>query len=327
MTAMQEPTQTSKQPSEGHWSNIREAGTLRGILFLAWVQKTFGRKIFSVILYPVAIYFYLFRPIARHASREFLETHYQKFPEEWNHKPNTHDVILHFFSFGQAILDKLLAWTTTIKREEFEFNDEELLEKLVDDPEGQLIIGSHIGNMEYCRGFVQRNNIKVINALVYDRHAANYVQMMQKLNPESRIHIYQVDELDIPLILKLQHKLSNGEWLFIAGDRLPLSGPQNTVAVDFIGRKANLPIGPYMLAKSLGCKVTLMFSYRRGAKVRFALFKLADKLELPHKEKQEQLQHYAQCFATALEQQCKQAPLQWFNFYPFWIDSERGDSL
>lgn len=317
---MASPTNNSN--SKAHWPDIKEAGTLRGILFLAWVQKIFGRYVFSIILYPVAIYFFLFRPASRKYSLEFLRTHHQQFPDHWQRCPGFHDVILHFFSFGQSILDKLLAWTVSTTENEFETANDYKLENLLDDSEGQLIIGSHFGNLEYCRGFIQRNKDKVINALVYDRHSANYVRMMQKLNPMSRVHIYQVDELDIPLILKFQKKLNDGEWLFVAGDRLPLSGPQHTVEVDFMGRRANFPIGPYVLAKSLGCKVKFMFAYRCKSKVRLAVVPVTDKVVLPHAKKTEQLTQYAQQFATEMQKQCEQAPLQWFNFFPFWIDSQ-----
>lgn len=232
-------------------------------------------------------------------------------------------VIRHFYSFGQTILDKLLAWTASMSQDEFEVTDTAALDELLADQSGQLIIGSHLGNLEYCRGFVQRYMPKTINALVYDKHAENFVGMMQSLNPDSRISVYQVDELDIPLILKLKAKVDAGEWLFIAGDRVPLSGDQRTVPVNFMGRSANLPIGPYMLAKALQSKVKLMFSYRQGNKVKFTVKPFADRVDLPRNNKELALEKLAQQYAHALEEQCRQAPLQWFNFYPYWADSPR----
>jgi predicted LPLAT superfamily acyltransferase len=316
-------TANSKTMSAAHWSNLKEAGTLKGLLFLAWLQRTFGHGVFSVVLLPVAIYFCLFRPIPRQSSLDFLQTHYQQYPELWKSKPGYWTVIKHFYSFGQSILDKLLAWTMPMSVDEFEITDQAALDSLLDDDQGQLIIGSHLGNLEYCRGFVQRYMPKTINALVYDKHAENFVSMMQNLNPESRISVYQVDELDIPLILKLKAKVDTGEWLFIAGDRVPLSGDQRTVPVNFMGRQANLPIGPYMLAKALQSKVKLMFSYRQGDKVKFTVKSFADRIELPRDNKELALQEWAQQYINALEAQCKQAPLQWFNFYPYWADSPR----
>jgi len=44
----------------------------------------------------------------------------------------------------------------------------------------------------------------------------------------------------------------------------------------------------------------------------------SEKITLNRKEREQDLQRYAQSFADALEQQCVKAPLQWFNFYDFW---------
>lgn len=306
-----------------HWSTLQESGTIRGILFLLWLQRVFGRGFFNLLLYPVMLYFFTVNRRGRRASLEFLQTHARKYPAYWQAKtPGYGDVFRHMYSFGQCILDKLLAWSTPISEQDFEIANEPLLAEFMAKSKGQLIIGSHLGNLEYCRGFVQRYKARTINALVYDQHSANFVMAMQKINPQSRIHIYQVNELDIPLILQLKAKIDNGEWLFIAGDRIPLSGEARTVTVDFLGRPAQLPIGPYMLAKVLQCEVQLMFSYRKAQKIYFELVPFAEQVTLPRKDGGAQLQAYAQQYASALEQQAARAPLQWFNFYPYWASSQ-----
>ncbi len=303
-----------------HWATLREAGTLGGMRFLLWVHRCCGRGVFSLVLYPVMLYYLAFRPVARRASYDFLLTHYHINPAYWRRKPDLRDVFRHFLAFGQSVLDKLLGWSTPISETEFDIADEALLEEFLRTRRGQLIIGSHVGNLEYCRGFVQRYKNRTINILVYDRHAANFVDMMQQINPESRVHVYQVDQLDIPTVLSLKKKIDAGEWLFIAGDRVPLSGGGRTAAVSFMRRRAHLPIGPYMLAHTLRCPVKLMFSYRVGKKVFFELLPFAEQISLPRRGRDQALQHLAQQFAAELERQCLRAPLQWFNFYPFWAE-------
>lgn len=308
---------------QAHWSTLQESGTIRGILFLLWLQRIFGRRFFNALLYPIMAYFFLVNRRARRASLDFLQTHFRKYPDYWHGEmPGYRDVFRHMYAFGQCILDKLLAWSTPIREQDFAIANEPLLAEFMAKTSGQLIIGSHLGNLEYCRGFVQRYKARTINALVYDQHSANFVTAMQKINPESRIHIYQVHELDIPLILQLKAKIDQGEWLFIAGDRIPLSGEARTVTVDFLGRPAQLPIGPYMLAKVLQCEVQLMFSYRNAQKIYFELVPFAQQVTLPRKNSGAQLQAYAQQYASALEQQAARAPLQWFNFYPYWTSSQ-----
>jgi predicted LPLAT superfamily acyltransferase len=319
--SQQQVTRHSARQDPRHWANLREGGTVRGILFLHWINRVFGRAVFNVLLYPVTVYFLLFKPLARRSSIEFLQAHAQIYPDYWSRPPGYRDVLRHFYAFGQSILDKALAWGIPMQESEFAIANEQQLAAFMAKETGQLIIGSHLGNLEYCRGFVQRYKKKTINALVYDQHSANFVNVMQSLYPESRIHIYQVSDLDIPLILNLKAKIEAGEWLFIAGDRIPLSGEARTVPVKFLQREAQFPIGPYMLAKVLQCEVQLMFSYRKQEKVYFELVPFAQQVTLPRKDSDAALQAYAQQYASALEQQCAKAPLQWFNFYPYWSET------
>jgi predicted LPLAT superfamily acyltransferase len=301
-----------------HWSALREAGSMHGLNFLLWAYRRFGRGFYKLLLCPVVVYFFLFRKSARQASQQYLQQHYRHCPQSWDHQPGFLDVLRHFHSFSEAILDRAVAWMNGISAAEFSVLTPDGAEALLKNPRGQLIIGSHFGNLEFFRGFVQSLAERPVNVLLYDQHAANYVKLMQKLNPQSRFNVYQVDKIDIATTLSLKQKIASGEWVFIAGDRIPITGNQRTEQVMFLGKPAPFPLGPYMFAKVLDCPVTLMFAYRLGGKILFEVETLAEKIELPRDNKTEVLRGYIQKFATALEKRCAKAPLQWFNFFDFW---------
>jgi len=310
----------SVPPTNTHWSALRESGCVGGLRFLLWVYQIFGRRVFSVFLYPTALYFLMMKPIARRASLQFLQKHYQQYPHYWTTKPGYRHVFKHIISFAQSILDKCIAWSNAINEDVFDIASPELVDTVLSDPRGQLIIGSHFGNLEYCRGFMQssHNHQKTINVLLYDKHAANFVEIMKQLNPESRVNIFQVSEIDIATILVLKNKIANGEWIFIAGDRVPINDNDRTVSVNFYGERAPLPIGPYLLAKTMQCPVKLMFSFRKQEKVHFEIVDFAEQVLIPRNNRQESIQMLAQKFAEHLQQQSALAPYQWFNFYDFW---------
>ena len=316
--------------NEQHWSSFREAGTLLGMRFLFLLHRCLGRRVFSIVMYPVALYFLACRPVARRSSLHFLRTHWESNPGFWRSKPGYWQVMMHIKHFAETILDKVLAWSSEIAEDNFVIEDFSVIEKLMTDPRGQLIIGTHFGNLEYCRGFMQRYKSKTINILIYDKHSANFVEIMQRVNPDSRINVFQVDEFDVATILLLKSKVNRGEWVFIAGDRIPLTGLQRTISVDFLGRKAPLPMGPYLLAKALACPVNLMFGYRHpklpANKVYFEVFPFTEKLTLSRANREQQLQRYAQDFANRLQKHCAQAPYQWFNFYDFWTSASLAPS-
>ena len=218
-----------------HWSNITEAGTLFGLQFLRFIHTVFGRWLVSVFLIPTVAYFMLFRGQSRRASQAYLHAHYQQYPEYWRKPPTWIDSAKHFYVFAETVVDKLLSWFVEIDADDFLIEHPERIEALMADKRGQLIIGSHMGNLEYCRGFMHRYKDKHINILVHDKHSENYNTIMQQLNPDSRLNVFQVSEFDVPTMLQIKSKIDAGEWVFIAGDRSPLSGTERTVEVQFLG--------------------------------------------------------------------------------------------
>ena len=308
--------------STTHWAKMRETGTFVGLRFLYRLNQLFGRGVFKFILLFVSAYFVVTRAEYRRASQEYLQTHYAFFPQRWSKPPGIKSTFDHFTAFGEAILDKALAWSTDITEESFHVVNRQTIDDILNDERGQLIVGTHLGNLEYCRGFMRDNNNKVINILTYDRHSANFAKAMETVNPASRLNIFQVDEMDVPMILLLKARIDDGEWLFIAGDRIPVEGHQRTVNVSFMGRTTALPMGPYLLANTLSCPVKLMFAYRQNKKITVELVPFEDQLVLKRGERQSQIQGFAQRFAKELEKQCEAVPYQWFNFYDFWSLSE-----
>lgn len=313
-----------------HWSAMRESGTLSGLSLLRWVHRTLGRRVLSWILIPVAVYFVAVNTQARRGCRLYFQRHYQHFSSQWQRKPGLLDIVRQFHEFAESVVDKLLAWQIELDVNQFCQRNPEATESLLHDPRGQLIIGSHFGNIEYCRGYMHRYETKIINILVYERHAGNYVEMMRRLNPDSRINVFQVDEFDIATMLLLKEKIANGEWVFIAGDRTPLSGTERTIDVDFLGQPAPLPIGPYLLAHALQCPVWLMFSYKNyngdDNDLHFEVVPFAEQLKLPRKQREQHLRQHAQCYADHLQRLCGDAPYQWFNFYDYWHRSTSADA-
>jgi len=309
-----------------HWAGMSEAGSYAGIRFIYWVYRLFGRTMFRLILYPVMVYFFVARREARHASMEYLHHLHQSSPGVFPSTPGWMTSYRHFQQFGEAILDKAIAWSGQLPAKCMDVIDEPAYRTVFDDTRGRLIIGSHLGNLEFCRGFASQHRAIKINALVYDHHAINFNRVISRLNPKSRVNLIQVTELDIPTMLSLKEKVDNGEWVVIAGDRTPvISGARRTVTVDFLGAPALFPIGPYVLASTLQCPVSLLFAYRKEKRLKAKFEPFAERIALDRKQRAAQLQQWTQQFAHRLADNCRAAPLQWFNFYSFW-DLDGGPS-
>ena len=301
-----------------HWAAIGEAGALAGLKFMAWVYRLLGRIGFNIVLAPVMFYFLLRRPIARRASLEYLRRVKREHPESLPGRPGLWMSFRHFLAFGRSLLDKYIALTGGPTRIDTREEDAELVQSIIDSGRGIVLVGSHFGSLEYSRGISGRHPELVINALIYDQHAANFAELISDAAPESRHNLIQVTDLDLDLALRLKERVANGEWLLIAGDRVPVGLSDNVCAAEFLGDEANFPVGPYVLGNLLHCPVYMMHCYFEAGIYRLRVELLEEEIATARKDRQRNYEPQARKFAAALEAQVKKAPLQWFNFYDFW---------
>ena len=309
-----------------HWASIGEAGALAGLRFMAWTYRLLGRVGFNIVLAPVMFYFLLRRPIARRASADFLRRVKREYPDSLRGKPGMWMTFRHFLAFGRSLLDKYIAWTGESTRIDVRQQEADLIWPVIEARQGIVVVGSHFGCLEYSRGISVRHPDLVINVLVYDQHAANFAKLLGDAAAETRLNLIQVTDLDLDLALRLRERLDNGEWLLIAGDRVPVGLSDNVCPATFFGDEANFPIGPYVLGNLLRCPVYLMHCFFESGMYRLRVELLAEEITTSRKDRQRNYEPQAQKFATALEAQVKRAPLQWFNFYDFWASQTRSSA-
>jgi predicted LPLAT superfamily acyltransferase len=115
--------------------------------------------------------------------------------------------------------------------------------------------------------------------------------------------------------------IARGEVVGILADRVQPHEGNRLCHVEFLGGRAALPQGPFALAAVLGCPVLLMIGLRKGIRhYEIRVVRLADRLELPRRQREEALAQLAQRYADWLAAGCVREPYQWFNFYDFWSE-------
>ncbi|MDH3336267.1 MAG: hypothetical protein OER22_05270 [Gammaproteobacteria bacterium] len=301
-----------------HWATISEAGVATGLRIMVWIYTHLGRVVFSIILFPVMVYFFVRRRVARNASRDYLRRVKREYPDRLRGAPDLWMSLRHFLAFGESLLDKYIALVEPPGDIDMNPDERQLVVSVVESGKGVLLIGSHFGNLEYSRGIADRHPDLVINILIYDQHAANFAKILDSSRPEARLNLIQVTDLNLDLAIRLKEKVGRGEWLLIAGDRVPVGEGDNVCAATFFGDSADFPIGPHVLASLLRCPVYLMHCYRKDRDYHLGMELFAEEIGPSRVGKRRTYKREVQKFATALEQQVRLAPLQWFNFYDFW---------
>lgn len=299
-----------------HWSQIGEATSVTGIWFLYGVHRVLGRWPFRLCLAPVVLYFWLRHGFARRASLEYLQR-LQASTGALGRAPRLRDTFRHLFGFADTMLDKLLATAGRYPMEKVRFEGREAMHGQLADGHGALILTAHIGCLELCQVLARHHRDFRINALIHTAHAERYNRIIRRLDPESRITLIQVTEISPATTLMLAAKIAAGEFVAIAGDRVPVRGGRVAQA-PFLGHVAPFPVGPYVLASVLECPVYTMSCTHAddGYTVRFAPF--AERIVLARRERDAEFARRATQFAGWLQTRLAEAPYDWFNFFPFW---------
>lgn len=309
----------ARQPAAAtHWAQVGESTFVAGMWFLYGVYKLLGRGPFLVCLYPVVFYYWATRRAARHASLDYLRQMHRQHGVP-SQAPTWRDSLRHFLSFADTLLDKTLATSGSYRFDRIRYEGLEPMLERVRSGEGGVFITAHMGCLELCQALAGRCEGLRIHVLVHTRHAERFNRMLNRLNPQSGVQLMQVTEISPATAVLLAEKVARGEFVAIAGDRVPVQmGPQSCVDVQFLGRTAALPIGPYVLASLLKCPLYLLACIREGREHTLIFEPLATAVRLPRGQRLQAATALAQHYAHRIEALLVRAPFEWFNFFAFW---------
>lgn len=297
-----------------HWASINEFSFVAGMRLMFWICKVFGRWPFRVILYPVLFWYVITKPAARRASTNYLQHVNALRPVD----TSIVGVFRHFGAFAEMMLDKMLLWSGLFDTSHVQYFGGEVMRTAIQQKRGAVLICSHFGNLDLCRVLSGRHSELKLTILVHTKHAKMFNDMLESINPASQMNLMQVTEITPATAMILAERVGRGEFVVIAGDRIPVSENPRVVRTSFLGEPAPFPVGPYILSSVLQCPIIMLFSLqqKQGYEIHCAL--LRDAIRLPRKARDQALQELAADYAQHLEQYCLSAPLQWFNFYDYW---------
>lgn len=303
----------SQQPE--HWAAHQERGNFWLMKLTATLARVLGRRVLGPLIHVIVAYFFAFGARARGSAWQYQQ-HLHQWSAGQTGAPSHWQVFRQFMAFADSLLDKLDAWNGRLRLDQIDIVDPADLRQQMRGTRGQMLVGAHLGNLEVCRALAELGEQVTMNVLVHTRHAEQFNRLLGEAGA-SHLRLIQVSELDPAVMLQLSERLERGEWLAIAGDRVPLHGGR-TVEVDFLGKPARLPQGPWLLAGMLECPLNLLFCLKHQGRYQITLEPFAERLQWRRGQRDAVIKAWAARYAERLGHYCRQAPLQWFNFYPFW---------
>ena len=297
-----------RDASGTQWLDQAERGSTLAFRFLVWVTLTLGRPIGRILLYPTCVYFVLFSLRARRASRDYLRRVLER-------RPTPGDLFRHCHAFASTLHDRVYLLAGKYGYFDVEVDAPVAVQRMLRQERGCILLGAHLGSFEILRAAGLAEGLPPVNMLMHVESTARLNKVLHALAPgiESRI---------IPLgrtesLLRVQECLARGEIVGILGDRT--LGKDRSCRCDFLGAPAQFPLGPFLVAGLLDAPVVLMFGlYRGGRRYQIRLEPFADHIALARRDRDASIRPWVERYAARLEQHCRDAPYNWFNFYDFW---------
>lgn len=303
-------TETVVSPTSNEsWLTQPERGAVLGIRLVFWMATIFGRWPVRQLVRLIAAWYWLFDRAAREASRGWLQVVLER-------EPTRREVYKHLFSFAQVTLDRLFLLQGKTAAFQVTRTGNEHLIALRDGRQGAILLGAHLGSFEAMRvgGEEEDFDIHIVGNFA---NARMINSLLDELDPAMRARVIDIGEDPMSSTLRIQEQLAEGGMVAILGDRV--TPRSKTVTVEFFGRPAAFPAGPFILASLLQCPVYLVFGLYQEPN-RYDLFcePFASQVVLPRRSRQDSLEAVVQAYAHRLEAYARRAPYSWFNFYDFW---------
>lgn len=306
-----------------HWAQQAERGNLFFLNITRWIVTYLPLWAIRTVTFIVVCYFFL---TSRRARRN-ISCYQQRLRRQFPFLRLPHAAVFRaFLAFGESITDRFAVWQHKIHYTDLIVDDaDRLYADIAQHGHGQILVCSHLGNIEICRALIKsgqhREDFK-LNVLVHSRNAEAFNKALEQAGADP-LPLIQVEALDAQKMLQLHDCIARGEWIAIAADRVPLRGDK-TAAVDFLGDKAYFPQGAWLLASLLKAPLNTIFSLKEKNKYRLKLRKFSPPIQGRGSVRSRNIQLAMQHYADLLAQECANHPLQWFNFYDFWDDHEKN---
>ncbi|MEX1192680.1 MAG: lipid A biosynthesis acyltransferase [Brumimicrobium sp.] len=285
------------------WSG-KSKGNLLGYRIFAFSIRKLGLRFSYFVLYFVATYYFLF-------SWKSSKSIYYYFRKRLKYGvfKSTCSIYKSYYIFGQTLIDRIAISSGLKDKFTYQFDGVEKIRETLDKGNGGVLISAHIGNFEISEYFFDDFDENMqINLVTTDRERAIIKEYLKSLSIKSRAQYILIED-DMSHIFNFHKALSKNQFICITGDRY-MEG-NKSYEVDFLGEKAHLPAGPFLIGSKL--KVPVLFVYVMKEK-NFHYHLYAREADLDFRNEKVLLQSYVDSITSMVEKY----PLQWFNYFDFW---------
>lgn len=279
-------------------------GNLLGYKIFIFLLRKLDIGVAYFVLRFVAFYYYLFSYRSSQCIYRFfrLRLGYSKFKSITN-------IYKSYLTLGRILIDRVAISTGMRHKFTYTHDGIEHIDELLKKNKGGILISGHVGNFEIAHYFLEnRYNINKISMVTTRDEQQSILDYMDSIVEKSQLEFILVKE-DMSHIFEIHAAIDRGGLVVFTGDRF-LPGTK-TIKGELLGREAEFPLGPYLLASRLNMPVLFVYVMKESKK-HYSLY--ARKASFKARDTQGLLNEYTR----SMEWIVKKYPLQWFNFFDFW---------
>ncbi len=293
---------------QAEWAVRPERSNRAMLRLMTWMSLRLGRAPARFVLAGISLYFLLFTPAAKAASRAYLR-------RALGREPRLADLFRHFHSFASTVHDRVFLLNARFDLLQVEVHGEDVIKEVLAAGRGAFLMGAHMGSFEVVRAIGRQQPGLRVAMVMYEENARKLNAALAAINPVAVQDIIPLGQLDS--MLRVQACLDEGMVLGVLGDRT--LGGDPTLRIPFLGADAEFPLGPMRLAAMLKRPVLFMSGlYLGGNRYAIHFERLADFRDVERPGRDAAIQSAVVAYAACLERHCRAAPYNWFNFFDFW---------
>lgn len=334
----------ARENQTAEWKNIREISKSgRSIMFTAFLVKLLPHHLLIALTRFVTFFYYIPAKEARKVSRDYqnkLITFAKNLPSGFSDInlskiPKRPHTFRHIVSFSTCLVEKIEGWSGKSGMDAIEFADSGYNSASVDEVrnllkkhQGCMLFCSHLGNIELFRSILSFGtddfDRQLPVSIIMDQNVTkNFNQQIASINSKAKMNVISSDDISMATMGQLQETIEAGGLVVISADRVPAHNKDRSLEVSFLGHKAKLPYGPFLINSLLNCPTFFIFSMRKHQKgfnptYSVHIIKSDVNFDGGRKERDSKIRELAMQYAKLMEKFCLKYPFQWYNFFNFW---------
>lgn len=298
---------SANTPQRAEWATKKERSNMFMLRVMTWISLKLGRRVGRVVLHLITLYFLIFAPSSRRASKQYLT-------RALGRPASLCDQYRHFFTFAATIHDRIYLINQRFDLFDIEVEGAKAIHTHLDAGQGLFLAGAHLGSFEVIRSLGKDKDLRVA-MFMHEENAKKINAMLTAINPNASRDIIGLGNVES--MLQVNQKLEEGYAIGILADRI--FGDDAVYLVQILGDEVYLPLGPFRLAALLRQKIMFMTGlYLGGNRYSIHFHPLADFTNLERGQRDIAVKNAMHEYAKLIDYYCRTAPYNWFNFFDFW---------